>query len=104
MKGSLCSGNNEVLKNTQGVLYLSKLGCRSQHGPEAQDQVFPLDAMRIIGGLQRKQGAGHAPVRKYPNPAISQGSITSPPARQQQCQSLQLVWRQPVSLGTTAHG
>lgn len=103
MKGSLCSGNSEVLKNPQGTLYLSKLGCRSQYSPEAQDQVFPLDAMRIIGGLERKQRAGHASVKKHPNPAISQGCITSSPARQQ-CQSLQLAWHQPVILGATAHG
>lgn len=103
MNSSLWSGNSEVLKNPQGALYLSKLGCRSQYSPEAQDQVFPLDAMRIIGGLERKQGAGDAPARKHPNPAISQGCITSSPARQQQCQPLQLAWHQPVSLGTTAH-
>lgn len=103
MKGSLCSGNSEVLKNPQGALYLSKLGCRSQYSPEAQDQVFPLNAMRIIGGLERKQRAGHASVKKHPNPAISQGCITSSPARQQY-QSLQLAWHQPVILGATAHG
>lgn len=103
MKGSLCSGNSEVLKNPQGASYLSKLGCGGQYSPEAQDQVFPLDAMRIIGGLERKQRAGHPPVRNHPNAAISRGCITSSPARQQQCQSLQLAWHQPVSLGTTAH-
>lgn len=58
--------------------------------------------MRIIGGLERKQRAGHPPVRKHPNPAISRGCITSSPARQQQV-LLQLAWYQPVSLGTAAH-
>ena len=87
MKCSLCSGNTAVFKNPLGASYLSKLGRGGQHSPEAQDQVFSLDAVRVIGGLEGKQ----------------REQVTSSPARPQRCQSLQPAWHQPVSLGTTAH-
>ena len=55
MKCSLGSENSGVLKNLLGASYLSKLGRGGQYGPEAQDQVFSLDAVRVIGGLDGKQ-------------------------------------------------
>lgn len=44
-----------MLKSPLEASYLSKLGCGGQYSPETQDQVFSLDAMRIVRRLERKQ-------------------------------------------------
>lgn len=61
MKCSLCS-------RTQTATYLSKLWCGGQYSSEAKDQIFSLDAMWIVGGLEGKY---REQFMKHPRPAIS---------------------------------
>jgi len=61
MKCSLCS-------RTQIATYLSKLWCGGQYSTEAKDQIFSLDAVWVVGGLEEKY---REQVTKHPRSAIS---------------------------------
>lgn len=69
----------------RGATYLSKLGRGGQHGPEAEDQVLSLDAMRVVGGLEA-QREGHETSAKAASPHLQQGSSKA---------SLQAAWHWP---------